>query len=221
MLVGDWHHPDCLGNHWLLVWVAERLSSGQSLVHNDSYYWPVGDAPWIAGNGSEGLLYLPFHLLWGWPVGVAAYAGAVWVGNGLAGWALGRAAGAAWFSCGGGAYAAAPTEKRFVFVILRGAMDGLTAVPPLGDPNYLAARGAIAMAGDGGQCLPLNNLFALHPALPTLHALYHKQQATIIHAVASPYRERSHFDAQDVLENGMAQAHAAQNGWLGRALAAR
>ena len=94
VLVGDWHHPDCLGNHWLLVWVAERLSSGQSLVHNDSYYWPVGDAPWIAGNGSEGFLYLPFHLLWGWPVGVAAYAGAVWVGNGLAGWALGRAAGA-------------------------------------------------------------------------------------------------------------------------------
>ncbi|MBK7760957.1 MAG: hypothetical protein IPI35_32010 [Deltaproteobacteria bacterium] len=94
VLVGDWHHPDCLGNHWLLVWVAERLSSGQSLVHNDSYYWPIGDAPWIAGNGSEGLLYLPFHLLWGWPVGVAAYAGAVWVGNGLAGWALGRAAGA-------------------------------------------------------------------------------------------------------------------------------
>lgn len=129
------------------------------------------------------------------------------------------AAGAAWFSCGGVAYAAAPTEKRFVFVILRGAMDGLTAVPPLGDPNYAAARGAMAMTGDG-QCLPLNNLFALHPALPTLHALYQKQQATIIHAVASPYRERSHFDAQDVLENGMAQAHAAQNGWLGRALSA-
>jgi hypothetical protein len=94
VIVGDWHHPDCLGNHWLLVWVAERLSMGQSLVHNDAYYWPYGDAPWLAGNGSEGLLYLPFHLLWGWPVGVAAYAGAVWVGNGLAGWALGRAAGA-------------------------------------------------------------------------------------------------------------------------------
>ncbi|MCK6521551.1 hypothetical protein L6R49_08925 [Myxococcota bacterium] len=94
VLVGDWHHPDCLGNHWLLVWVAERLAAGQSLVHNDAYYWPYGDAPWLAGNGSEGLLYLPFHLLWGWPVGVAAYAGAVWVGNGLAGWALGRAAGA-------------------------------------------------------------------------------------------------------------------------------
>lgn len=131
------------------------------------------------------------------------------------------AAGAAWFSCGGVAYAAAPTEQRFVFVILRGAMDGLTAVPPLGDPSYAAARGAMAMAMAGdGQCLPLNNLFALHPALPTLHALYQKQQAIIIHAVASPYRERSHFDAQDVLENGMSQAHAAQNGWLGRALSA-
>ena len=54
-IAGDWRHPDCLGNHWLLVWVAEQIRSGGSLLHNDLYYWPFGDAPWLAGNGSEGL----------------------------------------------------------------------------------------------------------------------------------------------------------------------
>ncbi|MCB9743609.1 MAG: hypothetical protein H6740_13495 [Alphaproteobacteria bacterium] len=93
VLVGDWTHPDCLGNHWLLVWVAEQLEAGQGLLHNDRYYWPVGDAPWLAGNGSEGLLYLPFHALLGWPVGVGVLMLLVLVGNTLAGYALGRAAG--------------------------------------------------------------------------------------------------------------------------------
>jgi uncharacterized protein (DUF1501 family) len=124
---------------------------------------------------------------------------------------------AAWFSCGGVALAAAPTDQRFVFVILRGAMDGLTAVPPLFDASYASARKALAMTN--AECLPLDGQFGLHPALAHLHQLYSDKQALIIHAVASPYRERSHFDAQDVLENGTSQAHAAQNGWLGRALA--
>lgn len=124
---------------------------------------------------------------------------------------------AAWFSCGGVALAAAPTDQRFIFIILRGAMDGLTAVPPLFDSSYANARKALAMTN--AECLPLDGQFGLHPALAHLHQLYRDKQALIIHAVASPYRERSHFDAQDVLENGTSQAHAAQNGWLGRALA--
>lgn len=94
VLVGNWHHPDCLSNHWLLVWVARRLAAGQSLVHNPDYYAPVGDHPWLAGNGSEGFLYLPFHLLLGWPAGVGAYALLVLTANGLGGYALARAAGA-------------------------------------------------------------------------------------------------------------------------------
>ncbi len=93
-LIGNWYHPDCLSNHWLLVWVAEQLAQGQSLVHNDRYYWPVGDYPVLAGNGSEGILYLPFHLLLGWPVGVQYYALLVLTLNGMAGYALARAAGA-------------------------------------------------------------------------------------------------------------------------------
>jgi len=87
-------HPDCLSNHWLLVWVADRMAEGGSILHNDRYYWPVGDAPWLAGNGSEGFAYLPFHLAFGWPVGSTLYLVGVLFLNGLAGYALARAAGA-------------------------------------------------------------------------------------------------------------------------------
>lgn len=92
--LGNWHHPDCLGNHWLLVWVAERLGGAESLLHNDRYYFPFGDAPWLAGNGSEGFLYAPFHWIWGWPTAVGLYGLAILWWNGFAGYLLGRAAGA-------------------------------------------------------------------------------------------------------------------------------
>jgi hypothetical protein len=104
LLPGNPYHPDNLGNHWLLVWVAERLAAGRGLLHTDAYYWPVGDAPVLAGNGMEGALYLPFHLLFGWPAGFAGWALLVLSLNGLGGWALARAAGAspaaAWVALG-------------------------------------------------------------------------------------------------------------------------
>jgi hypothetical protein len=93
-LVGNWAHPDCLSNHWLLAWVAEQVASGGSLAHNTRYYWPVGDHPLLAGNGSEGFLYLPFHALLGWPRAVPPYLFLVLSLNGMAGWALARAIGA-------------------------------------------------------------------------------------------------------------------------------
>lgn len=93
-IVGNWYHPDCLSNHWLMVWVAERVSHGQSLLHNTRYYWPVGDYPVLAGNGTEGVLFTPFYLALGWPVGVPYYAMLVITLNGLSGWLLARAAGA-------------------------------------------------------------------------------------------------------------------------------
>jgi len=89
-------HPDCAGNQWLLVWVAERASSLEGLLHNSRYYWPVGDAPFLAGNGGEGLLYLPFHLLLGWPTGANVFLIALLVGNGLAACWVARGAGASW-----------------------------------------------------------------------------------------------------------------------------
>jgi uncharacterized protein (DUF1501 family) len=121
------------------------------------------------------------------------------------------------------AFAAAPTDARFVLVILRGALDGLAAVPPIGDPDYAALRGQIALAKSGeNAALPLagQSLFGLHPALGFLHECYRAREATLVHALATPYRDRSHFDAQDVLESGVARPHGTTSGWLNRALAA-
>ena len=97
-VVGDWTHPDALGNHWLYRWTAEQLSTGRSILHNDRYYWPVGDAPFLAGNGSDAV---PFTLLGGWlawPFSVTAWCLLTLVLNGLGGFAIARAVGA-----GGGA----------------------------------------------------------------------------------------------------------------------
>jgi hypothetical protein len=94
VLIGGWAHPDTLSNHWLLAWVAERLASGQGILHNGDYYWPVGDAPVLAGNGGEGVAYLPLHLLLGWPHAVAPYAVGILTLNGVAGAALARSVGA-------------------------------------------------------------------------------------------------------------------------------
>ena len=88
---------------------------------------------------------------------------------------------------------------RFVFVILRGGLDGLTAVPAPGDPAFAEARGALAAFAS--EPLPLDGRFALHPLLPQLHAAYGRGELAVLHAVGLPYRERSHFDAQQVLES--------------------
>ena len=120
------------------------------------------------------------------------------------------------------AFAGSGTRPRFVFVILRGALDGLSAVPPYADPDYARLRGEVAIPSPGaaGGALKLNGLFALHPSLAFLNECYGAQELIVFHAIASPYRERSHFDGQDVLENGCARAHAVQTGWINRALAA-
>ena len=116
------------------------------------------------------------------------------------------------------ALAAAPGDARFVFVILRGAMDGLGVVMPYGDPAYARLRGALA--DPAAAPVRLDGLFALHPALAGTAALYAAREVLFVHAVASPYRERSHFDAQNVLETGGTAAYALKDGWLNRLLGA-
>ena len=121
------------------------------------------------------------------------------------------------------AFARADTRSsRFVLVILRGALDGLASVPPLADRDYAGLRRELALhaAGEAGGALPLDGFFGLHPSLAFLHECYAARELTVLHALASPYRERSHFDGQDVLENGTPRPHALQTGWLNRALAA-
>jgi uncharacterized protein (DUF1501 family) len=112
-------------------------------------------------------------------------------------------------------------DPRLLAIVLRGALDGLGAVAPVGDPDWIGLRGDRALVLDGKPpALPLDGFFALNPAMPNLHRLYQAQQATIVHATATPYRERSHFDGQDVLESGMARPGNVDTGWLNRALLA-
>ena len=101
--------------------------------------------------------------------------------------------------------------------MLRGALDGLATVVPVGDPNWVRLRGTDALLTSGETAaLPLDNFFALNPAMPNLHRMYKANQATIVHAVASPYRERSHFDGQDVLESGLTKPGGGAAGSIAR-----
>jgi len=111
-----------------------------------------------------------------------------------------------------------PGGPRLAFVILRGGLDGLYAVPPIGDPAFASARGPLAEYASAP--LPLQGVFALHPALTELHGMYQRNEAAVLHAVGLSYHERSHFDAQQVLESGGTQPYQLKDGWLGRALQA-
>ena len=108
----------------------------------------------------------------------------------------------------------AGNSKRFVFIILRGGMDGIAAVTPFADPALGSLRGNLLPSDSA--LLKLDSFFALHPAFTSLHALYEKKQMLVCHAVASPYRDRSHFDAQNVLEIGLAAPDQSAPGWLNR-----
>jgi uncharacterized protein (DUF1501 family) len=122
-------------------------------------------------------------------------AGAMWVGSHMA-------------------LASVDTDRRFVFIIQRGAADGLDIVRPYGDPAYQGLRGTIA--GEADRSIRLDGMFALHPSLAGLGRMYAGREALFVHAVASPYRERSHFDGQNVLETGGLQPYQVRDGWLNR-----
>jgi uncharacterized protein (DUF1501 family) len=111
-------------------------------------------------------------------------------------------------------------DPRFLTIILRGALDGLATVAPVGDPDWLALRGDNALTLDGKTpALKLDDFFALNPAMPNLHRMFEAKEAIVVHASATPYRERSHFDGQDLLESGLPKPGASDSGWLNRALA--
>jgi uncharacterized protein (DUF1501 family) len=110
-------------------------------------------------------------------------------------------------------------DPRFLAIILRGALDGLATVAPVGDPDWVSLRGDNALTLDGKvPALRLDDYFALNPAMPNLHRMYAANEAIIVHAVATPYRERSHFDGQDLLESGLSKPGPSESGWLNRAL---
>jgi uncharacterized protein (DUF1501 family) len=113
------------------------------------------------------------------------------------------------------AFARANTQRRFVFIIQRGAADGLSIVAPTGDPAFAAIRGDFTDLSGGAR---LGSFFTLHPALAETGKLYAEGQALFVHAVASPYRDRSHFDGQNVLESGGSAAYRVKDGWMNRLL---
>ncbi len=111
-------------------------------------------------------------------------------------------------------FASAPWDNRLVVLILRGAMDGLDAVRPVGDRDFAALR---PDRMDGG--VALDGFHALHPALAPLAPLWQAGEMGIVNAVSTPYRDRrSHFDGQDILEAGTEGTDGIRDGWLNRML---
>jgi uncharacterized protein (DUF1501 family) len=115
------------------------------------------------------------------------------------------------------AFARAATDRRFVFIIQRGAADGLSILGPTGDPGFASIRADFDR--DLATGARLDSFFSLHPALAETAKMYAAKQALFVHAVASPYRDRSHFDGQNVLESGGSSAYQLKDGWLNRLLA--
>jgi uncharacterized protein (DUF1501 family) len=118
-------------------------------------------------------------------------------------------------------FAGSGGSSRLVVVILRGALDGLAAVPPYGDPDYFGLHRELAIAAPGSPdgALSLDGTFGLHPSLAFMHERFAAGELVVFNAVASPYRDRSHFDGQNVLENGLTKPIGTADGWLNRALA--
>ncbi len=120
------------------------------------------------------------------------------------------------FVAPGLALATVPTERRFVFIIQRGAADGLDILRPTGDSAFAGLRNGLIGDAAGTK---LDAMFTLHPALVDVGKMYGQGQALFVHAIASPYRDRSHFDGQNVLETGGTQPYAVRDGWLNRLVA--
>ena len=112
------------------------------------------------------------------------------------------------------ALATVPSDRRFIFIIQRGAADGLNIIVPYGDPDYASLRREIAI--DPATAIKLDGHFALNPAMPEAGRMYSAGQALFVHATASPYRDRSHFDGQNVLDTGGTTPYAQRDGWMNR-----
>ena len=112
-------------------------------------------------------------------------------------------------------FAAAPGENRLVVIVLRGAMDGLDVVRPVGDPRLKGYRASLGK----GDAAALTDFYGLHPALAPLMPLWNVGELSFAHAVSTPYRnKRSHFDGQDILEAGVSGTDVGEDGWLNRAV---
>ncbi|MES2902286.1 MAG: DUF1501 domain-containing protein [Pseudomonadota bacterium] len=119
------------------------------------------------------------------------------------------------------ASADSPTRNKLIVIMLRGAVDGLNVVAPVGDANYLRLRPTIGLlpAGLDGGVIDLDGYFGLHPALAPLSALWSEKKLAFVHASGSPDDTRSHFDAQDYMESGTPGRKNTEDGWMNRLVA--
>jgi uncharacterized protein (DUF1501 family) len=114
-----------------------------------------------------------------------------------------------------------PTGRKLVVVMLRGAVDGLNVVAPVGDENYLRLRPTIGLAAPGsdGGAINLDGYFGMHPALASLQPLWQEKKLAFVHASGSPDATRSHFDAQDYMESATPGRKSTPDGWMNRLVA--
>lgn len=132
----------------------------------------------------------------------------------------GMAASLSFWGLAPGRALAAGRDPRLLVMVLRGGLDGLSMVAPVGDPDYARLRGPLALPMEGPSAgLRLDSLFTLNRRMAFLGELYSRREALAVQAVATPYRSRSHFDGQDVLESGLPEVGRVMDGWLNRALA--
>lgn len=115
------------------------------------------------------------------------------------------------------AFAQGAGDRKLLFVLLRGAADGMAMVAPTGDPGYAALREGTLAEYDNAR--RADDLFAIHPSFENVGAAYDASEALFVHAAATSYRERSHFDGQNMLETGADAPHAKGDGWLNRLVA--
>jgi uncharacterized protein (DUF1501 family) len=112
------------------------------------------------------------------------------------------------------ALASTPKKKNLVVIMLRGGMDGLCAVPIIGDKNFEKRRRDIIIE----NTIRLNSDFALHPKLEAFNNCWKENTGSIIHATSIPYTQRSHFEGQNLMESGGRVAYQEKTGWVGRAM---
>lgn len=115
-----------------------------------------------------------------------------------------------------------PPGDLLVCVFLRGGMDGLAAVPPLGEAEFHDARPTLALPDSGTasteQVLNLDDRFGLHPSLTPLKGIFEEGDLALIHACGSPDPTHSHFEAMDYMERGTPGEKNLSTGWISRHL---
>ena len=112
------------------------------------------------------------------------------------------------------ALASSSRKKNLVVIMLRGGMDGLCAVPVIGDKNFEKRRKSILIE----NAIKLNSDFALHPRLIGFNKCWNDNTGSIVHAASIPYTQRSHFEGQNLMESGGRTPYQEKTGWVGRAM---